>query len=187
MLRSSYTVERHDHGLLIRGPIPVDHLAGLTKIAKVAGFPLLDAGVGQVLGGLALTNKKDGDAWRLEIEELNKQTSHGDAELEWLLGTDTGVSSMTIFSVLSERYQAEAKEKYKRADTPHDPDDFGRCYRLLERFPAWRKRLGEVAAEHPAWARLVEHWDKMEALWREELPKKSCPKLYRLIQELRTQ
>jgi hypothetical protein len=47
-------------------------------------------------------------------------------------------------------------------DYPLDGADFGRCYRLLQVFPEWRKRMPEVAKAHPGvWEHLVEAWDAL--------------------------
>jgi hypothetical protein len=76
--------------------------------------------------------------------------------IEWLLGGDTGISSKTILSVMT---GIQSGEGY--TSVPSDPSDFGRCYRLLFRFPEWRKRLPEVAKKYPAWGPLIREWDAM--------------------------
>jgi len=96
----------------------------------------------------------------------------------WFQGHDTGTSSETIWSVMT-------GYPIQRADAPWDPADFGRCYRLLESFPEWRGRLGEVADEHHAWIPFVKHWALMEDLWREESPSGSCPELWEMMKALR--
>lgn len=101
-----------------------------------------------------------------------------DAETAWLRGTDTGVSSRTILAVMTGR------PTFDSGGHPRDPDDFGRCYRLLKRFPAWRSRMGEVAQHSLAWKALAEHWDELTALWEEESPSRTCPRLYARMQEL---
>lgn len=53
-------------------------------------------------------------------------------------------------------------------DIPHDPADFGRCYRLLENFSEWRNRLSEVAVAFPKWGPLVENWQELENLYRQD-------------------
>lgn len=98
---------------------------------------------------------------------------------EWATSDDTGNSSLTIFDVLG-----HPPGRDFTPSVPWDPDDFGRCYRLLEVVPEWRERLGKVAQTWPAWAPLVEHWAEMEALYREESPRGRCPKLYALMQKL---
>jgi hypothetical protein len=72
-------------------------------------------------------------------------------------------------------------------DVPCDPDDFGRCYRLLRLFPTWRARLGEVSAKYPRWKPMVDAWDELTALYEEEIPKHYGPahKLYARMLQLR--
>ena len=64
---------------------------------------------------------------------------------------DCGLSSMTIAWVM-------AGAACDRPSTPLDDDDFGRCHRLLERFPQFRGRLDEVADAHPQWRPIVADW-----------------------------
>lgn len=99
--------------------------------------------------------------------------------IDWLLGGDTGISSKTICAVIT-------GSKMKDPDVPHDPADFGRCYRLLALFPEWRTRLHEVSEQFPIWGPLVEAWDELTVLYEEETKNKSgmAPKLYDRMQEL---
>jgi len=97
---------------------------------------------------------------------------------QWAKGRDTGTSSMTIYSVMM-------GVPVDRADVPHDPDDFGRCYRLLQLFPAWKTRLDEVAARYPAWRSLVQEWDALESLYEDALRSDSGAALYARLQALR--
>ena len=78
-------------------------------------------------------------------------------ELEWLAGSDTGLSSRAIW-----RFMVEGKTK--GADVPWDSADFGRCHRLLLRFPKWRERLHEMAVID-SWRPLVEAWPELEKLY----------------------
>jgi hypothetical protein len=97
---------------------------------------------------------------------------------EWMASCDTGTSSETIWSVMTGR-------PVKRTGIPWDPADFGRCYRLLKLFPAWRARMPEVAKKHAEWAGLVKEWDELTRLFEEESPSGTCPKLWVRMQELR--
>jgi len=103
---------------------------------------------------------------------------------EWLSGRDTGTSSCTIYSVM----QNTGMGHY---DVPHDPDDFGRCYRLLQLFPEWRKRLPEMLPRFPEWKGMIDRWDELTALYEEELNRTTAtryaPKLYALMQKLRAE
>ena len=60
--------------------------------------------------------------------------------VEWLMGDDTGVSSMSILSVM---LNVKPSRLFGTCP-PFDDDDLGRCHRLLERFPEWVPRLREV-------------------------------------------
>jgi hypothetical protein len=93
----------------------------------------------------------------------------------WLAGGDTGISSKTIWSVMT------GKPVDCRPSVPMDPSDFGRCHRLLEKFPAWRARMPEVAVKHPQWSGLVSEWETLTALYLKELPSGKAPKLYKRI------
>lgn len=102
----------------------------------------------------------------------------------WMGGPDTGVSSVTIWQVMMQSHKAPWLDF--RPDVPHDPSDFGRCYRLLQAFPAWRPRLPEVAARYPKWGPMVRDWDRLAALYDEALkrPDGMAPELYELMKQL---
>ena len=97
---------------------------------------------------------------------------------QWIIGGDTGLSSLTIWGVMMCHPPAWPS-------IPADPSDFGRCFRLLELIPEWRKRLPRVSDIYPEWDGLVQHWPELEALWLEECNNDRAPKLYRRMIELR--
>ena len=99
-------------------------------------------------------------------------------QLQWLLGNDTGISSRTIFGVLTLGDQWHGRHAYLGAGLPRDPTDLGRCIRLLEAIPEWRSRLPEMAAAFAEWGPLVRDWDALESLYREEEPSGTAPKCY---------
>jgi len=110
---------------------------------------------------------------------IPRETRDGDAEA-WVGNGDTGTSSLTIWAVLMKRVSPHGY-----LDAPHDPDDFGRCYRLLRIMPSWRARLSEVASACQAWGPMVDHWDELVGLWEREKPSGYCPDLYDRMQILR--
>ena len=99
---------------------------------------------------------------------------------EWILSDDTGISSKTIWAVMMEvvRVPQRCRGKY---DIPHDPSDFGRCYRLLKLFPEWRKNIQKVGEIFPKWRPMVERWDELTALYEEEYRSGEGPKLWALM------
>ncbi len=98
---------------------------------------------------------------------------------EWRKGRDTGISSETIYEVFMGEGGPESGACF-----PWDPSDFGRCYRLLQLAPEWRKNLHKVAERYPDWGPLVREWDILSSLYEEELPKNRAPKLYKRMKEL---
>lgn len=112
--------------------------------------------------------------------------SQSQREYNWLLSRDTGISSLTIFSVLSAEHgkYAFATRGWFRFGVPHDPADFGRCLRLLNAVPEWRDRLYEVALAYPEWGPLIREWDAIERLYTEELPASTAPKCYTAMRAL---
>jgi hypothetical protein len=110
------------------------------------------------------------------------------AYVEWANGGDSGISSATMLGAITgHNFLNDGRVgSYRwRPDVPHDPGDFGRCYRLLERFPELRPQLHKVAEKHPEWARLVERWAELEAMYRAAIESGAdeAPELYEAIQE----
>jgi hypothetical protein len=140
-------------------PLPV------AVFAKLGKSPCPMCGAKQVLIGVAPKTTPEGDP------------------MAWLASGDTGISSETIFGVMTGQTMAMAR-RYGYCP-PSDPADFGRCYRLLKVMPSWRARLPEVAVKFRAWKPLIEAWDELTALYEEEMSKDRAPKLYHRMQELR--
>lgn len=81
----------------------------------------------------------------------------------WPDSRDTGVSSATIYYVFTGR------KVYDSFDVPHDPGDFGRCYRLLKKAPLWKSQLSKVSEKFPVWLPFVREWPKLEDMYEEAL------------------
>jgi hypothetical protein len=118
---------------------------------------------------------------RLDLDDHGKAVRLPPEILEWF-ATDSGKSSKTIASVLVPGLKVAIAED--GPGLPRDPDDFGRCHRLLALIPNGVERLSEVAAAHPEWSRLVAAWPELASLYEEELPSGRAPKLYARIKEL---
>ena len=101
---------------------------------------------------------------------------------EWVLSDDTGISSKTIWAVMMGAVPKTIGPFW--FDVPHDPSDFGRCYRLLVRFPDWRPRLMEVAARFPKWGPMVREWERMEALNVRDMESGKSEELFAVMRTL---
>lgn len=89
------------------------------------------------------------------------------AALNWIAGSDVGVSSKAIWSRMMTGAVNDANSWH--GNYPHDPSDFGRCHRLLQLVPAWRLRIGEMAACSVEWASLAAHWEELTSLYEAAL------------------
>ena len=190
-MTASYHIEHNDFGVVVRGEVPLDELLTLTKKWKKQGLTRMVLGVASALNAsFAVTSPDKEQAWLDHVKESAKLHANGDPEREWLLGPDTGTSSLTIFYALTKRHADDEREVPLRdPSTPRDPDDFGRCRRLLKKFPEWRARMPEVADRYPEWRPLVRDWDKLDALYEEEVPndKGKAPKLYEAMKACRAE
>ncbi|KKM01981.1 hypothetical protein LCGC14_1788920 [marine sediment metagenome] len=97
----------------------------------------------------------------------------------WITGTDTGLSSKTIWGVMMGVQVAWA-------GVPRDPDDFGRCYRLLRLIPEWLKRLPGVERAYPEWGPLIREWPRLSRMYTTAINRgwKGAPKMFDLMQGL---
>lgn len=116
---------------------------------------------------------------RCEPSEAGKKRFEFSTPWEWLHSWDTGIASKTLCAFFTGGSIPIADR-----GVPHDPDDFGRCYRLLAKFPEWKLRFPQFVAKHPEWTALVANWEHLEKLYEEELPTGSAPKLYDFMKAL---
>jgi hypothetical protein len=54
-----------------------------------------------------------------------------------------------------------------RINYPYDPDDFSRCYKLLEHVPEWKKELDKLKPLCKEWSNLVDNWDKLTEMYEQ--------------------
>ena len=104
--------------------------------------------------------------------------------LMWIVGDDTGASSEDLWA-----HMLGVARRY--VDHPYDPDDIGRCFRLLDQVPQWKSRLPEMAHYSDAWKYLVENWDKIRACMEAEtgitrpFKARMAPRTYELMNAYR--
>lgn len=97
----------------------------------------------------------------------------------WNTRGERGTSSNTIFWA----FDGGMLQSHGH-DIPYDPADYRRCRLLLDLFPEWRATMHVVSDRLPYWKPFVDAWDQMDALYDEEYPKGTAPKLYALMQGL---
>ncbi|HHP5494145.1 hypothetical protein ACTG16_23515 [Aeromonas sp. 23P] len=93
----------------------------------------------------------------------------------WLESDDTGLSSKYMACVLSGQFCSEYAY-------PRDPDDFGRCVRLLKAVPELAPKLIQMQGRGAMWDAVVENWDR----WVAMLNEKQHEELYREMRQYRS-
>ncbi len=50
---------------------------------------------------------------------------------------------------------------------PYDPDDFSRCYKLLEVVPEWKSELNKLKPLCQEWSNLIDNWDELTRMFEQ--------------------
>lgn len=140
----------------------------------VTEMPLKIDTMVEVMKGFQRAHAKCGDRPLAPVPERPSIRSPDD----WLRYGEVGTSSRFIWSVMM--------GTAGQPSAPSDPDDFRRCHELLECFPDWRRRMPEMATK-PGWAKLATEWERLTALYVEELENDAAPKLYKAMKSLVTE
>lgn len=122
-----------------------------------------------------------------ELREPHKAASEGMGLLAWLASDDTGISSRYMAYVLAPLAGLPGLLSYGyRNPFPRDPDDFGRCVRLLQAAPELRPHIGELSnPEHGhVWNAIATEWEMLEQWYLEDLPSGKSSRVYNRLQEM---
>ena len=85
--------------------------------------------------------------------------SRGMGLTAWLGGDDTGLSRKFMASVLSGG-QFKAQNNY-----PRDPDDFGRCMRLIDAVPEFKGLIHLMCQHGHEWTAVANNWETWVGLY----------------------
>lgn len=55
---------------------------------------------------------------------------------------------------------------------PYDPDDFSRCYKLLQQIPEWKQSLNRLKPLSPQWNNLVDNWATLTQMYEQNVKEK---------------
>lgn len=174
-----YTITHRGRCILIEGNVPLDALKPLTGLAPKNA--VIDPDVARMAGvNLAFGPVDDMKQLREELakhavqHEAAKPSNKGlsEAAVKWLGSGERGVSSNTLFTVLTGVNALSDNHK----SYPHDQFDLRRCRLLLEACPELMPELPRMADVSPQWAKLVQHWDELCAMMDEETPNWRKPK-----------
>lgn len=105
--------------------------------------------------------------WVEPVSETNGKTEEENANW-WAENGEHGVSSKTMFNHLSKSLQVLGLKNHYQGH-PSDPDDFKRCYKLLQAVPQWKARLNELKTISSVWVKLVDNWDKLTEMYEQNV------------------
>lgn len=81
----------------------------------------------------------------------------------WLANGERGMSSESMcFHLMG---------KTSKRHYPYDPDDFSRCYKLLQAVPEWKgaRAMQKLKLLSPEWSNLVDNWDRLTEMYEENV------------------
>ena len=82
--------------------------------------------------------------------------------MQWKEHGETGASSNAMWHCLME-------DSNFIICHPWDPDDFGRCYKLLQAVPEWKNELHKLKSLSLVWSRLVDNWDVLTEMYEKNV------------------
>ena len=170
---SAYTIEHIGNCIFIKGSVPADALQALIKLVPEGSFMSADlARMAQAT--FAFGPKDELDALKAELgneallreQSSSKNKSLSPQAIAWLAKGERGISSNTMFTVLTGIDQMGGWGM----SHPYDLGDFRRCRLLLKQCPDLAQNLSQMSSVSPQWKALVAHWDGLCRLMDEECP-----------------
>ena len=80
--------------------------------------------------------------------------------IQWIGTSEVGLSSKTMWNCFMGNSGFPIWH-------PSDPDDFSRCYKLLQAVPEWKEELYKLKLLSKLWSNLVDNWDKLTEMYEE--------------------
>lgn len=100
--------------------------------------------------------------WAEPVAEINGKSEKENMNW-WLTKGEHGISSKNMYAVLSSGIIT------KKLQTPSDPDDFSRCYKLLKAVPQFKTKLHLMKDVSSSWSNLVDNWDKLTEMYEQNV------------------
>jgi len=135
-------------------------------------------GIGDMLEKTESFNKLHADCEKIWTEpEADQSKNAREKAMWWIANGEKGMSSETMWNCLI------GNADY-RISHPYDPDDFKRCWKLLEAVPEWKKDLHKLKPLSSAWSNLVDNWDKLNEYYEDMRKVKKANGMYEFMQTL---
>lgn len=123
-------------------------------------------------------NELHGDCEKTWVEPQADQSQDvKEKAMWWMANGHKGMSSETMWNCLM-------GNKDYPIYHPYDPDDFSRCWKLLEAVPEWKKELDKLKPLSEVWSNLVDNWDKLTEFYEDMKVVKKDNGMYDFMQTL---
>lgn len=90
--------------------------------------------------------------------EPDQSKTVNEKALWWIANGRVGMSSKTMWLKFM-------GQPVGYPNHPHDPDDFSRCYKLLEAVPEWKEKIPKLKELSPQWSNLADNWVKLTQMY----------------------
>jgi hypothetical protein len=124
-------------------------------------FPIAAEMLASITDGFNKMHKDCNPGWK--EPEANPTKSIYERAMWWRNYGETGASSKTMWNCFM---QTPGKFEINH---PYDPDDFKRCYKLLQAIPEWKNEMHRLKQLSSAWDKLVDNWDKLTEMYEENI------------------
>lgn len=163
-----------DHVILRNNAMFCSHCGRSQAIPFPVEIPVFSA----MTKAFSKSHKDCEKTWTEPMADQSK--SKGTRALFWVQNGEHGMSSECIYAHLSGDFQTFGA----KTNHPCDPDDFKRCYKLLEMVPEWNGLLDVLRPLSPVWNNLVDNWPKLTELYKEQMITKKDNGMYDLMKSL---
>lgn len=164
------------HCAMISGGVRCLHCGDMHKL----GFPIAFDEATKVYDGFAKRHKKCEKTWEQPV--ANPQLRMDVRIKFWLSVGEVGVSAVTMYNVFMPSFRMYGWG----IGHPQDPDDFRRCYLLLQTVPEWKEKMFLMKTVSEVWAKLVDNWDTLTGMLEKAMatPDGNAPEMYELMKTI---
>lgn len=113
--------------------------------------------------------------WTEPVSDQSKDVK--EKAMWWIANGHVGMSSRTMWNCLIGNSDFPVNH-------PYDPDDFSRCWKLLEAVPEWENELHKLKKLSRQWSNLVDNWDKLSEFYEDMRKVKKANGMYEFMQPL---
>lgn len=144
---------------------------------KVIKYPIPTEDLVWLIEGFDKKHRSCKKTWKEPVADLEKSTEE---RMDfWLKYGERGASSETMFQVISGKKIRQSADNH-----PNDPDDFSRCFKLLDMIPEWKSELYKMKDVSVVWSNLVDNWSKLTEMYLDMILKQKDNGMYDFMKKI---